>query len=67
MDNVLQHSSRLKTIYQLKQELAAVWARSSASQEQLLKNLEDWCHRAEASGIKALEEFSHRLRCYKMA
>ena len=67
LENALQHSSKLQTIYQLKQELAQVWARSTVSQEQLLKNLEDWCHRAEASGIKALEEFSHRLRCYKMA
>jgi stearoyl-CoA desaturase (delta-9 desaturase) len=66
LENALQHSSKLQTIYQLKQELAQVWARSTVSQEQLLKNLEDWCHRAEASGIKALEEFSRRLRCYKM-
>jgi stearoyl-CoA desaturase (Delta-9 desaturase) len=67
LENALQHSSKLQTIYQLKQELAQVWVRSTVSQEQLLKNLEDWCHRAEASGIKALEDFSHRLRCYKMA
>lgn len=66
LENALQHSSKLRTIYQLKQELAQVWTRSTVSQEQLLKNLEDWCHRAEASGIKALEEFSRRLRCYKM-
>jgi len=63
----LQHSARLQTLYELKQELTKVWARSSASQEQLLKDLEDWCHRAEQSGIQALEEFSRRLRCYKMA
>jgi len=24
--------------------------------------LEDWCHRAEASGIVALQDFSKRLR-----
>ena len=52
---------------QLKHELANIWARSAATQEQLLKNLEDWCRRAEASGIQALQEFSYRLRCYKMA
>lgn len=63
----LQHSARLQTIYELKQELVRVWARSTATQEQLLKDLEAWCHRAEQSGIQALEEFSHRLRCYKMA
>ena len=67
LDKALQHSVRLQTIYQLKQDLAAIWARSAATQEQLLKELEDWCHRAEATGIQALEVFSHRLRCYKMS
>ena len=67
LNNVLQHSRNLQVLYQLKQDLAAVWTRSSANQEQLLKALEDWCRRAEESGIQALEEFSRRLRCYKMA
>ncbi len=67
LNKALQHSARLQTIYQLKQELAKLWERSSVNQEQLLKNLEDWCHRAEGTGIKVLEEFSHRLRCYKTA
>jgi stearoyl-CoA desaturase (delta-9 desaturase) len=48
----------------MRQDLAAVWSRSSASKEQVLKQLQDWCHRAETSGIKQLEEFSRRLRCY---
>jgi len=26
--------------------------------------LQDWCNRAEASGIKALQDFSLRLRTY---
>jgi stearoyl-CoA desaturase (delta-9 desaturase) len=63
----LQHSARLQTLYQLKQELSAIWTRSAETQEQLLKSLEDWCHRAETSGIQALQEFSYRLRCYRMA
>lgn len=67
LERALQHSARLQTIYQLKQELAKLWERSSITQEQLLRNLEDWCRRAEESGIKVLEEFSHRLRCYRMA
>jgi stearoyl-CoA desaturase (delta-9 desaturase) len=67
LQNALQHTHQLQKIYALKQELISIWSRSTATQEQLLKSLEDWCHRAEASGIEALEEFSRRLRCYKMA
>lgn len=67
LDTVLRHSQNLQILYQFKQELSAVWERSSASQEQLLKALEDWCHRAELSGIEALQHFSRHLRCYRLA
>ena len=60
----LAKSKSLQTVYSMRQDLAAVWSRSSASKEQVLKQLQDWCHRAETSGIKQLEEFSRRLRCY---
>ncbi len=45
-------------------ELAAIWDRSSASSEQLLAQLQDWCKRAEGSGVRALHDFSLRLRSY---
>ena len=31
---------------------------------ELLKQLQDWCHKAETSGVPPLVEFSHRLRSY---
>jgi stearoyl-CoA desaturase (delta-9 desaturase) len=61
---VLAHSKPLKTMHDMRVELGAIWDRSHASREQLLHQLQDWCVRAEASGIKALQEFSLRLRSY---
>lgn len=61
---VISHSSTLTTIYTMRDELAQLWQRSTASKEQLVRQLEDWCSRAESSGIEALEQFSRRLRCY---
>jgi stearoyl-CoA desaturase (Delta-9 desaturase) len=61
---VILASPTLLTAYTLRQELAAIWARSTTSKEHLVKQLEDWCHRAENSGIEALQQFSQRLRCY---
>jgi stearoyl-CoA desaturase (delta-9 desaturase) len=58
------HSKALKTMHDMRVELAAIWERSNASREQLLQQLQDWCNRAEASGIKALQDFSFRLRSY---
>ncbi len=64
LEAALTKSSVLATIYTMRQELAAVWARSSSSKEQLLHQLEDWCKRAEQSGIIALKDFSQTLRGY---
>jgi stearoyl-CoA desaturase (delta-9 desaturase) len=64
---MLSNSKKLETVYSMREELTALWQRSSATKEQLLHQLEDWCHRAEASGIVALQEFSQRLRRYQIA
>jgi len=61
---VMQSSQKLNITYTLRQELIAIWHRSTATKEQMTKELEEWCHRAEASGIEALQKFSRRLRCY---
>jgi len=61
---LLPKSQVLQTMYAMRRELAAVWGRSTASREQLVMQLQDWCRRAETSGIRALAEFSQRLRSY---
>jgi stearoyl-CoA desaturase (delta-9 desaturase) len=61
---LFQHSKALETMHQMRVELGAIWERSHSTRDQLLQQLQDWCVRAEASGIKALEEFSLRLRRY---
>ncbi len=61
---VLKNSRALATAVAMRHELAALWERSSASKEQLLRQLQDWCHRAETSGVAALAEFSRCLRSY---
>jgi stearoyl-CoA desaturase (delta-9 desaturase) len=60
----LAKSKPLHTAYTMRQELAALWNRSSATREQLVTQLQDWCRRAEESGIGPLRDFSMRLRCY---
>jgi stearoyl-CoA desaturase (delta-9 desaturase) len=67
MREVFSNSRILATIFSMRDELTAVWMRSTASKEQLVGQLEDWCRRAEASGIGALAEFSARLRRYELA
>ncbi len=62
--SVLGRSDRLAKVYAMRADLEALWARSAASHEQLLKQLQEWIQRAEQSGIAQLQEFSLRLRRY---
>jgi stearoyl-CoA desaturase (delta-9 desaturase) len=61
---VLPKSKPLSTMYSMRRELAAIWGRSTATHEQLVRQLQDWCQRAETSGVAPLAEFSRRLRTY---
>ena len=64
LSELFQHSKALETMHHMRVELGAIWERSHFTREQLLHKLQDWCTRAEASGIKSLQEFSLRLRSY---
>lgn len=64
LSQVLSNAKTLDKVYTMREELAAIWQRSTASKDDLVKQLEDWCRRAEESGIEVLRTFSQRLRCY---
>lgn len=64
LTELFKHSKALKTMHEMRVELGAIWERSHSSSDQLLQQLRDWCARAEASGIRSLQEFSQRLRSY---
>jgi len=64
LEQALHSSAVLSTIDSMRQDLTALWSRSTLSTEQLVRQLEDWCRRAEESGIGALREFSRTLRRY---
>jgi stearoyl-CoA desaturase (delta-9 desaturase) len=61
---VLETNPDLKTTWSMREELQRIWERSTLSTEQLVKQLTDWCERAEKTNIPPLVEFSHRLRSY---
>jgi stearoyl-CoA desaturase (delta-9 desaturase) len=64
LTELFAHSKVLQTMHEMRVELGAIWERSHFSSDQLLHQLQDWCVRAEASGIRALQDFSLRLRSY---
>jgi stearoyl-CoA desaturase (delta-9 desaturase) len=60
----LPKSRALQLAYSMRRDLARLWGRSMVSGEELIRQLQDWCQRAEASGIRPLVDFSQRLRSY---
>lgn len=61
---MLNQSSALRTVHQMREELVSIWTRTNANREQLLQQLQDWCQRAEQSDLVGLKRFSRQLRCY---
>ncbi len=66
IQTMLEHSQALKVIYEKRLALQQIWGRTSANSHDMLQALKDWCHQAEDSGIKALQEFADSLRTYSL-
>ena len=64
---MLARSHNFATFYAMRGELTALWNRTNASREQLIADLQSWCYRAEASGIRQLQDMSIRMRSYALA
>jgi stearoyl-CoA desaturase (delta-9 desaturase) len=62
--HLLDNNHALRTVHEYRLQLVAVWEQANVSNDALVRQLREWCARAEASGIEALQEFSARLRGY---
>ena len=62
--DIFAASDRLRKLVEMRAELAATWERSNATPERLVAHLQDWCARAEASGVRSLQELALRMRRY---
>ena len=66
LSRLLEDNAMLKTLYEKRMELQAIWQRRASSNEEIIQALHDWIHRAEESGIQMLSDFAHNLRHYTM-
>lgn len=62
--SLLEDNAALRTVHEYRQQLLDLWAQANVSNERLVRQLKEWCNRAEASGIDALHDFSASLRGY---
>ena len=66
LQQLLQNSETLKTVYEFRTRLQALWNETYASHERLIQAIMQWCKEAEATGIKVLQEFAQNLRSYAL-
>lgn len=64
--HLLEHSHILKTIYEKRLALQAIWQTAFTDKNERIDALKEWCQQAEASGIKALADFASLLRSYRL-
>jgi stearoyl-CoA desaturase (delta-9 desaturase) len=63
---LLEDNAALRTVHEYRQQLLNLWAQANVSNDRLVRQLKEWCNRAEASGIDALHDFSATLRGYML-
>jgi stearoyl-CoA desaturase (delta-9 desaturase) len=66
LQEVLENSQALATVHEFRERLKSIWSGRAASNEALAAQFREWCAQAEASGIRALQEFAGTLRGYQL-
>ena len=61
---LLDDNAALRTVHEYREQLERMWEQANLSNERAVAHLREWCAEAEASGIKALQDFAATLRGY---
>ncbi|WP_298576086.1 fatty acid desaturase [uncultured Luteimonas sp.] len=57
---------RIHTLVEYRRRLAAVLEARTSNANEALQNLQAWCREAEATGIRALQDYAARLKGYSL-
>jgi transposase len=63
LDEALRMNGPLATVYYMKEDLRQIWEQNDKATARQV--LQDWIRRAEASGIKILQQFATTLALYR--
>ena len=66
MQEWIAQRPRIRALVEHRARLAAVLEARGNDAAATLQNLQAWCREAEASGIRALQDFSARLKGYQL-
>lgn len=66
LDQFLANTKQLQIAYNLRRDLQNIWAKTTATQKELIDALQDWCKKAESTGIKYLQDFGTYIQSYTL-
>ena len=62
LNSFLSRSDKLNFVYQLRNNLQAIWNKTTASQKEVLESLREWCRQAEEANVGNLRDFVAYIR-----
>ncbi len=66
LQEIVKQRPSLATVCEFRTRLASVLERGNSGAEVMMNSLQEWCREAEATGIRALQDFAARLRGYSL-
>jgi stearoyl-CoA desaturase (delta-9 desaturase) len=66
LQEIVKQRPLLSTVCEFRARLAVVLERGNSGAEAMMTSLQEWCHEAEATGIRTLQDFAARLRGYAL-
>ena len=66
LSQLLDYSANLNKVYELRNQLQAIWNKTASSQKELIEALTEWCKTAESAGVQVLSDFVNGLRSYTL-
>lgn len=67
LEKFLEENKALQVVYHFGEQLKSIWNRTTATQKELIDALQDWCQRAEKTGVQKLQEFTAYLKGYTIS
>ena len=61
---VVDNFADVKVVYDLHNQLQAIWAKRGGNVDEVINELREWCSAAEESGMQAVREFADTLKSY---
>lgn len=66
LKNFLDNNQTMQKAMHMRDELTSLWEKSALTKEELVVRLQQWCAKAEQSGIETLKEFSQIIQRYEL-